>query len=430
MLSRLSRTLRACSCVSLFACTSASRPHHASTDAGSRDHADATMASQCNSNAQVICDASQVSSIPAGDSVTVAAGIGDPPVPTFGTLVDGSYQLIAETLYGAAPFDESPSLGDVKTAVLSVHCDTYNESYTAISQRFGDAKPGSSANGCGRFAAKTLTLPEVSGLQADGGDRWMDEVMYSGNGDTLTLIFLEPYRDYAKNLVGGSYTVVEQFARVGTGSYDAGAAPAADAGVVSPSQARDPRCPKAAPAQGERCDPNPAPLQCEYDGDAFARCTTFGICALQADGTFRFEVSRGTNCDPNAEACPASFGTASDGSSMLSGDNSCAKSGLTCNYAEGVCGCVAAFSGPDAGPSHAVLSWRCKARAQVPASPADASCPAQRPLAGDGCAADHEACNYDAPCDPELSLGPTMICRNGYWEAQDSRFFCPAKPAL
>jgi hypothetical protein len=96
----------------------------------------------------------------------------------------------------------------------------------------------------------------------------------------------------------------------------------------------------------------------------------------------------------------------------------CSGNGLSCSYAEGVCGCEPLSGGDAVGVPYA---WFCTARSSVAAftdgDPLGQQCPAKRPLAGDGCASERENCRYD---DQGVSLGPAMICFNGYWEFEDT----------
>ena len=269
--------------LALAACSSGS-PGEATT---SRDHA--LVGPSCTTTGRVICQPGTASSIAAGPMVTVAAGIGEPPVPTGGALVDGAYQLVAETLYGTPPSDEgTPTVGDSLSAVLAVHCD----SSTKIFSSKGAALAILGANTCGRLVPGTLSLQATSGLDPDAGDMWEDEFAYSATSTTLTVISLQPFMTTRGGVVAGSYTVVDDFALV---TSDAGAPPMPRVDGAPPSgQARDPRCPSKAPSLGDACNPMPAPLDCEYGGDAWGRCTTFALCALQPGGSFGFQTSTDT----------------------------------------------------------------------------------------------------------------------------------------
>ena len=407
--------------LALAACSSAS-PGETAT---SRDHA--LVGPSCTTTGRVICQPNTASSIAAGPMVTIAAGTGEPPVPTGGALVDGAYQLVAETQYGTPPSDEgTPTVGDTLSAVLAVHCDLFDEIFSSK----GAALAILGANTCGRLVPGTLSLRVISGLDPDAGDMWESEFAYSATSTTLTVISLQPFHDAARGVIAGSYTVVDDFALVGS---DAGAPPVPRVdGAVASGQARDPRCPSKAPSPGDACNPMPAPLDCEYGGDTWGRCTTFALCALQPDGSFGFQTSTDTSCGPNPAPCPAAYGTSTEGPGAPSGDgdvpagSTCSDNGIACSYAEGVCSCEPAF----AADASVVLSWNCRARTDVTASPSALTCPAKRPLAGDGCSSEGEKCGYDSPCGPQPSLGPGMICTNGYWAYEDYDYSCPNEPAL
>ena len=117
--------------LALAACSSGS-PGETAT---SRDHA--LVGPSCTTTGRVICQPNTASSIAAGPMVTIAAGTGEAPVPTGGALVDGAYQLVAETQYGTPPSDEgTPTVGDSLSAVLSVHCDLFDEIFSSKGAAF------------------------------------------------------------------------------------------------------------------------------------------------------------------------------------------------------------------------------------------------------------------------------------------------------
>ncbi len=371
--------------------------------------ADVAADPACCSDARLVCSPGDAAAISWGPDVTVAEGVGDPPAPQGGAVVEGSYRLASETVYGTVPPDVSTAKpGDSVRSVLSVHCDIFNELY-------GDtgAVVSASGNDCGRLVSHEPSLLDVSGLAPDGGDAWRDQYAYSATDRTLTVITLEPYWEYGAAAVAGSYTVVDEFALVSAGSLDAstGNGMPPDAGPV-PHEARDPRCPASAPAQGVACNPMPAPLVCEYGGDAYGRCTTTALCALTGDGTFQFQESKEKYCGATPAACPAAFDAMDVDASAAPDGGNCTDTQLSCNYAEGVCGCLTALSGP---------TWECRPRSDV-----GPSCPTTRPLAGDGCSAEGQECDYNEPCAPPISLGPSMLCQNGYWEIFYSGTSCPA----
>lgn len=306
-----------------------------------------------------------------GPPVTVAAGSGPLPVAVGGPLVDGTYQLVDETFYGPAPLDygvERP--GDQVDATLSLQGGFFNELLGG-------------GNGCGRLAVPSdaCTVP------------------YTAAGDMLYIFDTRPFEGDA---VLGTYETVDAFQRVPVTARGPALPAASDGGDVPrtlEAGARDPGCPATAPPAGTPCNPQPPPLECEYGGDTQGRCTTLAECALQPDGGYLFQV-RPTPCEPNPAECPASFSGASGAS--------CSAGGPVCNYAEGACACVSRSSG---------CGWECRARSDVSSYPPDSGppCPAARPLAGDPCPAEGEECQYDSPCSPSASLGPTMVCQHGNW---------------
>jgi hypothetical protein len=386
----------------------------------------------CTTTGRVICDSfGGKFSVAWGAAVTVGQATGSPPTPAGGPVVAGTYQLVAETLYGLSPFDVlGPVPASETYALINVKCDIFNEV-------LGEMTPNGSiaqwSNACGRLVPHALSLVDVAGIFPDSSDPYGDEVAYSATNTTITLISLRPYLDLARLVVAGSYTVVDEFVLADTG-VDA-SVPAAIPEASSPApQARDPRCPVAAPSPGDACDPNPAPLGCEYGGDAWGRCTTFAICALQPDGSFVFATSEDHSCTANPGTCPGVFGKATEGQDAevpadadIPLGSTCTNNGISCSYSEGVCTCVPAFTAD----SGVVLSWNCRARTDVSsADPTAAVCSAQRPLAGDGCHVEGQMCEYDSPCGPAPSLGPSMICLNGYWEYEDGITNCPAEPGL
>jgi hypothetical protein len=373
--------------------------------------AEATMGSSCHSDARkrLVCDTTKVSGVPWGDIVTVAAGRGEPPTPAGGIIVPGDYQLVSETIYGNVPPNVSavpPGAG--VQSVMHVDCDVMNELYGSSSTASG--------NDCRRLVPRALGVLEVSGLITASGPPLPDsraDVSYTTKGRDLVLSFLYPYMDYGSVTVLGSYTLVDEFAPVGapTESHISHE----DAGVTSsvPS-GRDTRCPANPPASGDPCSPNPAPLECEYGGDAWRRCTTLAQCAMQLDGSFHFQITVPGACTPpNPPACPPAFAAASalPAAPESGAADAGTASGLSCNYAEGVCACQ-----PRPTATGSTCDWLCRSGAPQPSAPSSLSCPLQRPLAGDACPAGLE-CDYENLCTPDLFIGPDMICVSGHWEA-------------
>lgn len=350
--------------------------------------------STCSTTGPVVCDRTQVERIPWAASVTIVAGLGDPPTPMGGAVTPGSYQLVSEAVYGPVPPDVTYLIGATWAEVLSASCDTYNELFSASSSTL----PGNAANSCGRLVPYPVSLPALAGFQ-DAGDAWRYEMPYTATASTLTLLSVRPFWDSSIGVLG-SYTVVDELVLVGTSAPPA-SAPCAGASKTLPSATGDPRCPSVPPTAGQLCDPHPAPLECEYGGNAYGRCTTLAACVLQGDGTFRFWIPPPSDCETDAAACPASFST-----TVAADAGFCGGGPLICDYPEGACGC--GYAG----------AW-CVERPD-----GGGPCPPQRPLAGDPCPTDGAACGYSRPCSA-VDLGPAMICENGHWERLDGQSGCP-----
>ena len=372
---------------------------------------DASAGGGCHTQGQVVCGPSQVSFAASGPPVTVAAGSGALPAAAGGPLVNGTYRLVAETLYGPPePNVAVAHVGYQVQAVGTVQCDVLNELYSweATSASYASGFAGFGGHNCPR-----LTLEPDSG----------DGVPYTSIGDMLYVIWVYGYADMSRGLGLGKYEMVDAFERLpatARGPTTPSVPAACDTSRRLVAGARDPGCPSSAPAPGTSCNPQPPPLECEYGGDSWGRCTTFAACAAQPDGGYQFQIVPPSGCPPNPTQCPPTFsaGLALAGSSMSgSADAGSYSLNLTCNYPEGVCGCLACSSG---------CYWTCRARTDV-AAPADggAPCPIARPLAGDPCASEGAQCNYDNPCQPELSLGPSMVCQHGNWVQSGAFGSCP-----
>ncbi|MCL2449253.1 MAG: hypothetical protein FWD17_09920 [Polyangiaceae bacterium] len=272
-------------------------------------------------------------------------------------------------------------------------------------------------NNCGRLVPFAIPLAGVAGL-ADAGDTWHDWMPYSASPGKLTLIDTEPYEDFGLGAVEGSYTVVEEFVAVAqlnaAGSTDEGSSPGCPAPSVPPPAARDPRCPASPPVSSEACDPSPDPLECEYGGDALGRCTTLAVCALQPDGTYHFVIPpEGQGSCANPPACPATYAAAAavdvgtDAGMALCGPTTL----VGCDYPEGTCACAAEGT---------ARTWSCSARA------ANGNCPATRPLSGNACSSPGQQCYYANPCGGVYEGMPLVCSADGYWEAFDAQYSCPA----
>jgi hypothetical protein len=221
------------------------------------------------------------------------------------------------------------------------------------------------------------------------------------------------------------YAVVEQFTLQGS----AGAPPPEppDASAPPPGGGRVPRCPATAPANGASCDPTLGPLECEYGGDADGRCTTLAACALTPPANaFAYVVTQSSDCGgTNDPSCPASLDAAEalplDPPSDGGLDPRCNPEGgveptVTCNYPGAACSCVV---------PNGATACTCLTGADV-ASESNGQCPAQRPLAGDGCTVEGVWCGYAPPCGGSVSIGPSMMCVDGHWIQFEELAGCPA----
>lgn len=367
-----------------------------------------------------------------GQEVPVTAGTGEPPTPAGGTLTAGWYVLVAKTVYGSyldegdPPTDPAPEIealqNEVAREAAYIDCSSmvtlYATSHASDTDRVNQS--------CRSLVPRALPLGEVTyPAPATGASLPRDPgrlSSYTASGDDVTLVSLLPTIDMNTRVVG-SFTIVDRFVLAST--YKAAAAPGSGAplydaspGPYAPGE-RDPRCPANPPAQGAPCDPEPVPLQCEYGGDAWARCTTLASCLLfplDGGGAFQFNVSTTTNCPPNPPECPPDFASALsrvDAGAPASGADTSALLGPACIYTEGICGFPASAS-----PSGA-CGWMCRQVADL-----GAGCPAPRPLAGTPCSDEGLKCPYDETCGPNFSLGDNMICQFGHWARVESGGFC------
>lgn len=346
--------------------------------------------------------------------VIVKLGAGPAPTPQGGAIASGSYVLVAETIYGPLP----PSIfnlgigspGDAVSAQITVTGDMY-------SQAFQIAGEGSS--GGGQYGPLVPAALSVSQLSA-----WDGSTPYTANGLTLSLIMVHLYGN--PGVVLGAYTVVDDYV-LASGSASASAPQRLTGhGPTVVPQARDPRCPMALPDAGTACDPSAGPLECEYGGDSLGRCTQSTACALQTDGSYRFQSYPSSGCDPNPTDCPASYDAAAATSQIIADAGYCELGDeFFCNYPEGLCNCGSAAS---------TLACRCIAPGYASgygvqqAADGGNACPAQRPLSGAGCNSEGLWCLYADACSRGFSIGPSMACIRGYWERLDLSHSCPATP--
>jgi hypothetical protein len=168
-----------------------------------------------------------------------------------------------------------------------------------------------------------------------------------------------------------------------------------DAGFPPGSQ-----CPGTPPANGAPCTfPAMGILACEWGGDSNGQCTTSADCAeTQGQSSPTWIV---TTPDPscgvlNAQ-CPATFSSLANGAA-------CPASDLTCEYEEGICGCL-----PCAGDGGFTQAWHCR-----PYTDVETGCPVPPDRLGTSCSQEGLMCDYHQCCGGP-SLGPSMECNHGIW---------------
>jgi hypothetical protein len=261
-------------------------------------------------------------------------------------------------------------------------------------------------------------------------------VSYTAGSQSLRLIELFPYR--GRDGILGSYASLEEYVLVTGDGVDAAVATVTDAETLAAPTERDPRCPATPPAMGDPCSPDPAPLECEYGGDTLRSCTTFAECMLDVpSGNYHFHVDPPDDCTPpNPAECPESFAAAQalEGTTLspapVPSDAGAYidtwSYGVTCKYAEGVCGCQPTPTMTPAGlcSGPVTCTWKCRAGAAVVDEATSTPCPWPRPLAGDPCQPGMQ-CDYLRRCGDRTSLGPSMTCQNGYWAQDEGKGSCP-----
>jgi hypothetical protein len=353
---------------------------------------------------QPLCTSRPPTAFTWGPDIAVIVGTGDPPAPGGGTIESGPYVLVSKTMFGSefGPLDDTnPTEEQQELARGWAREAAYVECGVIQTQRalFAVGEPQAMTDQCRTLVPADVFVTESA--TAAG---------YTATGNRLTTISVKPITSGSD--IVGRYTVVEAFVRATAFDADAGpSGPRTPFDASPPSFApgvRDPRCPASPRVQGDSCDPDPVPLQCEYGGDSRSRCTTLATCVFLAAadraGAFEFEVSQDMDCPPNPAACPASYAAAAlaleDGGVPPLAPDAGGYGAPACVYDEGTCG----YLGPGDCPS-----WSCRPRTVV-----GAGCPEPRPLAGTPC--DQPlSCDYDVPCAPSFSFGPNMACQDGHW---------------
>jgi hypothetical protein len=206
---------------------------------------------------------------------------------------------------------------------------------------------------------------------------------------------------------GGATSVADQGPEADAAS-DSPAPNGSDVALQNdPAVGRNPDCPPAVPAAGGSCKPS---LVCEYGGDAHHLCTTRGDCVIsdpKNQTNFKWVVTPPVDgCGTNGASCPASFSALAAGSPCpgVAPDFAHGQTSSFCSYQEGLCACVSC--GAEAGGLSSM--WACRQW-----GPSEDGCPPDPPLSGDACSMPSQQCSYGGFC--RLSVGPTMICEDGYW---------------
>ena len=384
------------------------------SDLGASDTTATPTPCEPDTSSRLICEPAKVEGIPWGPVVTIGKGAGQPPAPAGGTVIPGDYQLVSETVYGNVPADfPAMSPGGHVQRILHVESGVVNQMslYTTEFSSGG-------GNDCSRLVPSALSLLDVARGCVP------NSVSYTMRGRALVLIVLSPDYQYLSPCNGGkavlgSYIRVDEFVPIGEAQASPPASASVDAGSPAVTWGRDPRCPDSPPSSGDPCTPDPAPLECEYGGNASRSCTTLALCEMdQLDGSFHFQVTTQSPCTPpNPPDCPANFAAASALASTIvdagtGGALDAAGAGLKpdlyCSYAEGECACVGLR-----GPGYSCV-WTCLGGA-ASEDGGTSPCPWPRPLAGDPCTPGL-LCNYVVQCAPDYVGQSHMVCPSGHWD--------------
>jgi len=106
-----------------------------------------------------------------------------------------------------------------------------------------------------------------------------------------------------------------------------------------------------------------------------------------------------------APTCPASFTTLAEGAACPVPD------GVTCDYAEGRCGCLPCSSGTTVATPNGY--WSCRKW-----DSGGQGCPATSPPVGSSCATPDLFCTYGGLCS--ISVGDNVQCKSGTWQLMPS----------
>ncbi len=162
-------------------------------------------------------------------------------------------------------------------------------------------------------------------------------------------------------------------------------------------------CPELAPEAGAPCATGALDESCEYGNAARSICDTRAQCWGDAGWHVvspAFAEDAGVCPTSLPASCPATFALASAADAGVA-----CPSSFTCQYPEGICGCVLEPN-LEQGPP-----WQWSCSVPVP------GCPAARPRWGTACSTPM-TCRYSGGCGGELQ-GEDAICGCGIWEAAD-----------
>jgi hypothetical protein len=162
-------------------------------------------------------------------------------------------------------------------------------------------------------------------------------------------------------------------------------------------------CPQLVPEAGTACGTGGFDESCEYGDAASSHCNTQAQCWGDAGWHVvspAFADDAGFCPTSLPAACPGTFAVASAADAGVA-----CPSSFTCQYPEGICGCIL---GPNAdqGPP---WRWSCS----VPVR----GCPPARPRWGTACTTPM-TCRYSGGCNGEL-MGDDAVCACGIWQLID-----------
>jgi hypothetical protein len=178
---------------------------------------------------------------------------------------------------------------------------------------------------------------------------------------------------------------------------------------------RNPACPEEIPQGGAPCFES---ASCEYDRTVYHGCSTEAVCSITGNvGASTWQVSIPEHCAARSPLCPAAFGTLAIGAPCppaISAPSFFEQTKpVTCDYAQGRCGCIAC----EDSALHQGSKWSCSVWGEPVgwSGPKRMDCPRPRPLAGDACDTPDLECSYGNPCN--MVFGQELCLAGGYWHA-------------